>query len=168
MLYHGQIVSDGMTNLVIGTFFLSLILNSDNRRLAYAIGVSLIAAKIVAYYGVMPLQLLVLAGCALIPIRSRGKWIEVETNEVNYLLSATFMVRVAVWTLYLIGLYGDETFYVSSILLILFELIVILGSARNGTNLHRFTGTSWDILNRNLYYNRLARSTGQSKIMGVG
>ena len=169
MLYHGHIITDTITNGIIATFLLSVWFNP---RCAYAIAISLITAKLTYYYGVAPLHLIALVVCAFISIGKldgiKLTLIEVESNEVNYLISATFIVRVAVWTLYLLGLFGDEALYVSSMLLILFELIVVLGSLHNGTNLHRLTDTDRAIHNNGLHNERLAKQTSGQKINRVG
>ena len=170
MIYHGEIVTDTITNMIIGTIILSVWFNP---RCAVALLFSLVAAKLTNYYDVAPLHLIALIFCAFISIGKldgiKPTLIEVESNEVNYIVSAIFMVRVAAWTLYLLGLYGGgEAFYITSMLLILFEVIVILGSLHNGTTLHRFTNLGRNIHDSNVHSIHLAKPAGRTKTNGMG
>lgn len=137
MFYEGAIIANSVTVLALVTIFFALF---KNTQLAIAIAVSLLAAKVVTATGTDILHIHALFICAFISIASfNGRKIiplKVESNEINYAVSFLFMVRMIIELLSPIGLYGTELMWLLTIVFLVLQLTIILGSCINGSRIN--------------------------------
>ena len=144
MPYNGDPVAIFIAVLVAVTVAYSW---NGNRSCSVALLVSLVCGLLLDHYSNEPLQVVSLVVCGFIAIGKYNGYklsrMPIKTNEANYLIFIIFNVRVAVWMLYLQGLFDGETFFISSMILLILELIIVRWSI-NGTRIHTTSNRVWD------------------------
>lgn len=136
---------DPVVNLFIGltvaTFAYSVLFNM---RCAIAILVSLVTARFFSHHDVNQLHMIGLIVSGFIAIGTikgiKPTLLEVESNEVNYIIFVLLWARVGALTLHLMGFYGVEIFFRTTYSLLLTELIILGWSVHYGIP-ERFSDT---------------------------
>ena len=125
-------ISSSMTVLTLLTIAYTV---TAHPRLAWALAISLVSAKIATFTGLAALQGHVMFICALICViewRGGWQWVSVKAKPIYYVVAALYVARSVVVLAHLAGYIEQGVMWLVLMLGLLMQLLLIIGMAHNG------------------------------------